>query len=180
LDILIILLVSEGVDPFKRIYNRIVDEKDNFEDEFRRIQSPVQSRPISVYTSFKRHFGFNTSAVGKFFRDTLYGEILMSAVRTGGHVVRDRELINELLTLVVKDGRVDHAGDSHDDLVIAWLLTHWFLIKSQNLSYYGIPPASVLSKARFIGDDISEAAIRKMEKQATMKEAFDTLFEQLK
>lgn len=180
LDSLIISLNTLGIDPFKRIYNRIVDEKDEFADEFRRLNTPVAHRQISFYTPYKRYFGFNTSGSGRHSRDSLYGEIMMSAVRYGAHVVRDKELINEFFTLIVKDGRVDHAKGAHDDLVIAYLLAHWLCTKGQNLYHYGIPPGSVLSKARYIEDSITPMERRKMERNAEKREIFDNLLELLR
>lgn len=179
LDSMIIALNTLGIDPFKRIYNRIVDEKDDFVEEYRRLQVPVSQRQVSFYTPYKRYFGFNTSSSGRHSRDSLYGEIMMSAVRYGAHVIKDKELINEFFTLIVKDGRVDHAKGAHDDMVIAYLLAHWFCIKGQNLFHYGIAPGSVLTKARYV-DDISPMERRRMERNAEKRETFNNLLELLK
>lgn len=181
LDIVIIGLNTLGIDPFKRIYNRIVDEKDDFEHEYRKIcGTPVIQRQVSFYNPYKRYFGFNTSGSGRHSRDSLYGEVLMSAVRYGAHVVRDKELINEFFTLILKDGRVDHAKGAHDDLVIAYLIGHWFCIKGINKQHYGIPPGCVLSKARYVENEVTPQERRKKEKQLEQREVFDNLLELLK
>lgn len=181
LDKVIIILNSLGIDPFSRIWNRIVDEKDEFEHEYRKIvNTPVIQRQVSFYTPFKRYFGFNTAGSGKFARDSLYGEVMMSAVRHGAHVVRDKELINEFFTLQVKDGRVDHANGAHDDLVISYLLAHWLLIKGRNLSHYGITPNLVLSKAKYMEDATSAQDRRQLERVAAKKEMFNNLLDMLK
>lgn len=180
LDSLIIALNTLGIDPFKRIYNRIVDEKDEFTEEFRRLQTPVSQRQISFYNTYKRYFGFNTASSGKHSRDSLYGETLMSAVRYGAHVVKDKELINEFFTLIVKDGRVDHAKGAHDDLVIAYLLAHWLCTKGQNLFHYGIPPGSVLCKARFVEETTTPMERRRMERNAEKRTVFENLLDLLK
>lgn len=180
LDSLIIVLNTLGIDPFKRIYNRIVDEKDDFKEEFRRLQTPVSQRQISFYNPYKRYFGFNTAGSGRHSRDSLYGEIMMSAVRYGGHVIKDKELINEFFTLIVKDGRVDHAKGAHDDLVIAYLLAHWLAIKGQNLFHYGIAPGSVLTRARAYESNVSPIERRKIARNAEMREVFDNLLDLLK
>jgi hypothetical protein len=180
LDSLIIILNTVGIDPFRRIYNRIVDERDEFQDEYRRLQTPVSQRQISFYTPYKRYFGFNTSSSGRHSRDSLYGETMMSAVRYGGHVIRDKELINEFFTLVVKDGRVDHAKGAHDDLVISYLLAHWFVTKGQNLNHYGIAPGSVLTRARHLEENYSPSERRRMARNAEMREVFNNLLDLLK
>jgi hypothetical protein len=180
LDSLIIILNTMGIDPFRRIYNRIVDERDEFQDEFRRLQMPVSQRQISFYTPYKRYFGFNTSSSGRHARDSLYGETMMSAVRYGAHAIRDKELINEFFTLIVKDGRVDHAKGAHDDLVISYLLAHWFVTKGQNLNHYGIAPGSVLCRARVIDENVKPIDRRRMARNAELREVFENLLELLK
>jgi hypothetical protein len=61
-------------------------------------------------------------------------------------VVKDRKLTEQITGLTVRKGRIDHAEGSNDDMVIAYLLAHWFMTMAKNLANYGFNPAEVLSK----------------------------------
>jgi hypothetical protein len=86
--------------------------------------------------------GFNTN---KSNREFLYDVVINDAANATGHLVRDKTLSSELKGLVLKKGRVDHQDGGHDDSVIAWLLTHWFVKHTKNLAHYGINPRVCLS-----------------------------------
>lgn len=147
LDTLFIQLPLHGIDPFRRIYNRIVDEQDTRETEMREISRPVSSRPSYFYDKYKRYFGFNTSGSGRHAREELYGRAFNDAIRLGGKRVYDQTLIQELLSLRMKNGRIDHANGKHDDMVVSWLLAHWFATQGRHLDWYGIRAARVFSEA---------------------------------
>lgn len=144
IDYLCIKLHSDGIDPFKRIYNVIVQDKDVNPNEFSEIQGDLSIRNDAFYIRRKTKFGFCT---GTTTRKTLYGEILQIAAKRGGGKVNDEMLIAEILGLEEKGGRVDHTSGRHDDRVIAWLLTVWLLIYGNNLAYYGLDRNMILSRA---------------------------------
>lgn len=146
IDALLIKLPALGIDPLKRIYNRLVDDNLLVEEKYEIARSPLSKRPLSFYTSIKTMFGFRTSGSGKHARNQLYVETLQTAGRYGGHAVRDNSLAGELLSLSVKDGRIDHSNGMHDDRVISWLLPIWMLSKSKNLTFYGITKALSTAK----------------------------------
>lgn len=141
IDSLIIRLVSRGIDPFRRIYNRVVDEPYQFQEEWRLIQSDVSRRNPAFYDKMKKHFGFATSGSGQHSRSGLYNETLLKAAKLGCDKCYDKYLIDEITSLVKKNDRIDHSVSGHDDMVIAWLLSVWFLTTSKNLSFYGIEGA---------------------------------------
>lgn len=144
-DTMVLHLIVKNVDPFRRIYNRVVDEPDNFRLEYEDIQRARGSQPSGYIDRYKRHFGFATSGgTGKFSRNGLYSESLHSMMRHGAHRLNSKLLISELAGLQSNDGRIDHKNSGHDDLVIAALLAHWFCIKAKNLQFYGIDARSVL------------------------------------
>lgn len=135
-------LPSKGIDPFRRIYNTLVDDGKHLnEANYRFINQGLTGRNPSLYESTKKHFGFATAGSGRFSRTSLYENVLQTAARSGGTMVRDSRLINEINTLTVKDGRLDHANGGNDDMVIAWLLPVWMLMHSKNLNFYGIKGA---------------------------------------
>lgn len=144
-DTMVLHLMVKQVDPFRRIFNRVVDEPDNFRLEYDDISRVNKSRPSGYIDKYKRHFGFATSGgTGRFSRNGLYSEALYSMLRHGAHRINSKLLIAELAGLHSTDGRIDHKNSGHDDLVIALLLAHWFCIKAKNLQFYGIEARNVL------------------------------------
>lgn len=141
-DYLILQLIKAGQDPFKRIFNRIVDEAAIKKEEFQELSRAMSVRTENFYDTRKASFGFNTSAES---RTTLYTTILQNAAKNAGAVVHSERLSGELRGLIVKNDRIDHSSSGHDDHVIAWLLAHWLVAQGRNLSHYGIDPARVMS-----------------------------------
>lgn len=135
-------LPSRGIDPFRRIYSTIIDDGKHLNDPtYRFIQQGLTGRNQALYESAKKHFGFATSGTGRFSRNSLYENVLQIAARSGGTKVHDARLINEINTLTVRDGRLDHATSGNDDMVIGWLIAIWMLTHSKNLNFYGITGA---------------------------------------
>ncbi len=148
INTLFLQLPQAGEDPFRRIFNRIVDERDNFRSEFEEVRSkPLSSRSPTWYERFTRHFGYNTGSSGRHARDNLYGAALKSMLRLGAHRIYDSALANEIVGLTTRNGRVDHKQGQHDDLVISLLLAHWFCTKAHNLDWYGIDARRVFTDA---------------------------------
>lgn len=141
IDIVMVTLVAAGIDPFKRIYNSIIDESMFLKPDFSPVLEEMYMRPTWFHNHCKKYMGYVTSGSGKHSRSNLYSETLTRAASMACDHVYDRRLIDELTGLVVKDGRINHTSDSHDDMVIGWLLAIWFLLYSKNLSHYGITNA---------------------------------------
>ena len=148
IDHLLLILPDRGIDPFKRIFNRIVNEPDENKTAFEEIKLPLSRRPHDIYVRYKKAFGWATSGGGLTSRSDLYSTTLMSAARNCGHLVNDKTTIDQILSLETRNGRVDHAPGEHDDAVIGWLLGHWMLTKAKNLVYYGIQVTDILSRNR--------------------------------
>ena len=148
IDHLLLILPDRGIDPFKRIFNRIVNEPDENKTAFEEIKLPLSRRPHDIYVRYKKAFGWATSGGGMTSRSDLYSTTLMSAARNCGHMVNDKTTIDQILSLETRNGRVDHAPGEHDDAVIGWLLGHWMLTKAKNLVYYGIQVTDILSRNR--------------------------------
>lgn len=144
IDYLLMILPTRGINPFKRIYNKIVQEAVDYPDRMREIDKSEVSQDVLV--KYKKSFGFATSGMGMTSRDQLFGTTLQAAVKLTRHEVRDKVLIEQLLALIVKNGRVDHPPGEHDDLVIAWLLSYWLMTVGRNLSFYGIDTRVILSE----------------------------------
>lgn len=153
IDIMLTLLPKYGIDPFKRMFNRVIEEKDERDDEYREIRRGVNYRSDKFYDSFKTLFGFITD---KNSRPLLTEVVLQESAKNAGHIVRDKALIDELLGLIVKNGRVDHPPGGHDDHVIAWLMACWLVTYGKNLSEYGIPPGYALQGLSKDGVEVGE------------------------
>jgi hypothetical protein len=146
MDILIRLCVAKGEDPFKRMFNWVVNDstvKKNYYDEV--INVPFNRRDPVVYDKYGDKFGFRTSGGGRTSRGELYGDVFNTSIKYTGKDVRDVTLIDQLSGLTVKNGRIDHIAGGHDDTIIAWLLGYWFLQKAENKAFYGFDPHNILS-----------------------------------
>ena len=148
IDHLLLILPDRGIDPFKRIFNRIVNDPDENKTAYEEIKLPLSRRPHDIYVRYKKAFGWATSGGGMTSRSDLYSSTLISAARNCGHLVNDKTTIDQILSLETRNGRVDHAPGEHDDAVIGWLLGHWMLTKAKNLIYYGIQVTDILSRNR--------------------------------
>jgi hypothetical protein len=181
IDMLLERLPMAGIDPFKRIYNVIVDEQSERREEFAEIQQDMSRRSQHFYDRYKKNFGFTTSGSGRHSRGALYSDTLPIAARLGGAVCNDKPLINEVTGLAVKDGRIDHKAGGHDDMVIAWLLCVWMLVSSKNLHYYGITNAMVNARDGRESQVNSDPYVDyEKQEQLKCKDEIDQLFEELK
>lgn len=138
IDALLIKLPALGIDPILRIYNRIIDDNLIDDEKYAAAFLPMAKRPHKFYERCKTMFGYRTTGSGMHARTKLYVDALQLAGNFCGDKVYDAGLASEILSLSVKNGRIDHDSGLHDDRVIAWLLTIWMLGFSKNLSHYGI------------------------------------------
>ncbi|ABY62839.1 terminase large subunit [Pseudomonas phage 201phi2-1] len=181
IDMVILVLHSKGICPFRRIFNRVVDESNILETEYEILRTtPVSQRTPQFYDRFKRHFGFNTSGGGRYSRNALFKDSLSNSIDVGGRVMNDNQLITELLGLVIKNGRIDHDTDKHDDMVVSMLLAHWTCIRGQNLDYYGINPKTIFVKARTRDVEPTNVEVFRDNQNAKYRAEFDDLIVRLK
>lgn len=145
IDYLLMFLPEAGIDPFKRLFNWVINdpyENERFAEEAR---LPMSRRSPGLYDRAKTKFGFATSGGGKTARSELYSTTLKNASKLCADGVHDIPLFQQLSGLAIIKGRIDHRPGEHDDLVIAWLLAHWLLTGARNLAEYGIDPANIYS-----------------------------------
>lgn len=176
IDVLLITLPKLGIDPFKRIYNRLVEGMEADQEIWRKLNTPMERRDFNFYDSCKNKFGFNTTNES---RNLLYSTVLQESAKNGGNLVRDKQLINEILGLVVKNDRIDHANSGHDDMVIAWLLGCWFITHSKNLSFYGIDSSRILSEVRNSDKEYTYEEKWEIERQKELKAEIQELINTL-
>lgn len=146
-DVLLRILPARGIDPFRRIFNRVVNDSEEFPDRFNEVNIPMGRRSSNIYVEYKKHFGFATSSGGITSRSDLYSITLQNAARYIGDKVNDYKTVSQITSLIVVNGRVDHPKGGKDDMVISWLLAYWLLSQGKNLAFYGIDYRTILRKA---------------------------------
>jgi hypothetical protein len=180
IDYLLLMLPAKGIDPFKRIYNKVVQEADENKERFKEISKVSYIRSDELYTKYKKTFGFATSATGTTSRTELYSSTLLNAAKITGSKVKDKKTIDQILGLEIRNGRVDHPEGEHDDLCICWLLTYWLLFKGKNLSYYGIPVRDILIDNIDHKQENDPRKLYEKREQDNIRLGIDQLIEQLK
>jgi len=157
LDIVAHQLMQLGINPFRRIFNRVIDNPISMKAAYLDVVENSDKCEPELYEKYKKYFGFNTNGAT---RPLLYGMVLQKAAKSTAHLCNHPALVEQILSLVKKNGRVDHPSGGHDDMVIAWLLGHWFSTYAQNLAWYGIRPGVVQSLVSELGAELSDEEIR--------------------
>ena len=169
MDTVVDLLVESGENPFKRVFNMVVNNYRSDPKLFLEMEGAWSTNKITAfYHKHKKHFGFNTSGAGITSRSALYGN-LKEAVTLTGHLINDDTLKNQILNLITKNNRVDHKPDEHDDSVISWLLSYWVMTSATNVKYYGIDALSILRRvpiepSKIVDEDPSAVAHKQRQK----------------
>lgn len=136
-DTVIMMLQRNGYNPFFRIFNQIVDRKDQKEfDAFDLHDASLTD------TTARKYLGFMTTQTTRAF---LYKQVLQRAGELGADTMRDITLVTEIAGLQAINGRIDHRAGHHDDMVIAWLLACYFVLEGKNLHYYGLTTSELLA-----------------------------------
>lgn len=146
-DYLIMMMLAKQIDPFRRIFNWVVQNKDEHPERYVEISKEMYLRDNAVYTKYKKEFGFSTSSSGATSRNELYSTTLLNAAKYTGDKTKDPIVIEQIMSLTTRNGRVDHRVGGHDDVCIAWLLSGWLLFNGRNLDHYGIKNREVLSES---------------------------------
>jgi hypothetical protein len=148
LDYLMYMLPALGIDPFKRLFNTCVQNAEDDRERYTEISVPLGRRDPDVLVRYKKTFGFATSGSGMASRTELYSTTLQAAIKQVGKRMYDKKLVDQTLSLEIRNGRIDHPKGEHDDMVIGWLLSHWFITKAKNLQFYGIDGTQVYRDIR--------------------------------
>lgn len=148
LDSLMLYLPSQGIDPFKRIYTRIVEDMNEIQEFKDFLNTNYRNRNMDFYYKNKKLVGYTTSGEGRHARENIYQRAWNGATSYLPHLIKSNELYDQLSNLIYKNGRIDHKPGMHDDIVFSWLLCYWFLTVSRNKKFYGINPDLILKKIR--------------------------------
>jgi hypothetical protein len=146
------MMDERGINPFTRMYNTVVQEREEKPERFARIDKYIKRQEPNLHVKFKSSFGFATSGgTGITSRNILYSTTFIDGVKNAYDVMNDSRLIDQIAGLTIRNGRIDHAVGEHDDIIVSWLLSRFFLTRGANLDYYGIPIETVLSEVRAKG-----------------------------
>jgi hypothetical protein len=165
IDYLLLKLPQYGEDPFVRMYNKVVQNREDRKVEYDVIASTDYSRRDWIYDKHRRDFGFVTDAQS---RKLLYSNVMMNAASDTADRIHDKQLIQQILGLIIKNGRIDHSSSGHDDMVIAWLIGHWFLNHGRNLSHYGIDSSKVMSERTKYGKELTNSQVLERDQQKVL------------
>jgi len=165
------LMNKSGINVFTRIFNWVVNDAQPEQ------LGDIASVGYGMYEDNKKSFGYGTSSGGRAARDNLYGETLFNSVKFTGHKTYDKDLANQMIKLEKKNNRIDHTNLDHDDLVIAHMLTFWFLNNARNLNFYGINASLVLSGVDI--QDEEQKNVLEKEEEARYREEVILVIEEL-
>jgi len=130
LDMVLLELEKEGINPFYRIYNSLVQDKDS--EKFK----AVNLNTVGIYDKFRKYFGFRTTGSLTTGRAFLYKTVFKKALEIGADKINDIGLASEISGLTIKNGRIDHGNDGHDDRVIGYILGCMLILFGKNLNKY--------------------------------------------
>lgn len=134
-------LQSKNINPYFRIFNMAIQERDN--EKYRNVNIYDYH---DIHGANKAMFGYKTGAAGgSTSRNMLYKETMMKTLQMNHSRIYDKTLIRELASLEERNGRVDHPKNLHDDTVISYLLACWLVFFGKNLSMYGLTSDYLLS-----------------------------------
>lgn len=114
-------------DPFKRIYNRFVQDKGDVRH--------TKSKHDVTLGSVRKMFGFLTDKNSRHF---LYSKVLMTGIERNYNRIFDHNIVDEMCGLVLRNGRVDHKISNNDDTLIAYLIGCWFIMFAKHIEQYGM------------------------------------------
>ena len=177
------IFISKGINPFTRIFNYIVDEKDVRQDYQSAWGNISKGWNLNEwYNKYRREFGYRTSGIGKNSRDNLYGTSFNASIKYTAHLARDEDLVTELESLIVKNGRIDHPANGHDDMVISYTLGYWFLTQAKNHELYGIDKEKILAGVKLSMTEENGGPIEEYRKakQKQIKDTIDVYLERIK
>ena len=148
LDYIIMMLVEKGIDPFTRLFNWVINDPAEHETIYEEFEKTMSRRDPKIYDKSKKYFGYATSGGGKTSRSDLYSNTLMSLCNVSAGDIYDKDIVEQIKGLVIRNNRIDHPPGGNDDMVIGTLLTQWLLTNGKNLIEYGISPNEVFSDSR--------------------------------
>ena len=143
-------LPSIGEDPFARIFNWVVNNKNMTSSDGERFRTATRNRgSAQALREWQGEFGYKTSGgTGEQSRHMLYNVTLRDFAQLAADGMNNIKLITQTTRLESINGRIDHRKGEHDDTVIGWVLAGWFLHHAKNKDYYAIDSDQVMRSVR--------------------------------
>lgn len=171
------MLIANGMNPFKRIFNRAVDDPSILPNQsLASIENYPYNEGEALYIKYKKTFGFMTT---QGTRRTLYDTVLIEATNSCAHLINCQNLSSQLKGLIKKNGRVDHGTDGNDDSVVSWLLGHWFVRYGRNLSFYCLDSRKLMTMVTDNGSVLSDSELAERKQAVALTEEINYLKERL-
>ena len=123
IDYVSLILIKNGLNPFTRIFNYIIDDD----------KKEIPLYKAMEHDKYKKYLGFTTD---KNKRTFLYKNTLNKTVSLNKRKMYDTTLVNEMVSLSIINGRIDHSQKGNDDTLIAYLLACWFIYSGKYLNRY--------------------------------------------
>lgn len=181
IDYMIGKLLAAGVNPFKRMYNTIFQEKEKYQREYDEIVN-ARTHDEHVFIKYKKYIGFATSGAGITARSELFSTTLLQMLKITGHALYDRKIIDQISALIEKNGRIDHPVGGHDDMVVGALLSFWFMTVGKNLSAYGMNTSLLLKGNKVYLEEKYKADEEELDRSEimAMEDEFNRLLDSFK
>ncbi|AFQ96723.1 putative terminase large subunit [Erwinia phage vB_EamM_Stratton] len=165
-DAIILQLQSKVPDLHRRLYVKVTQDYARTHELYKEYHRGPVGSAERFWDKFRKYIGFSTDQDK---RRKLYGEVFTMALRLTADTLRSGELIDQILSLVERNGRIDHKASGHDDLVVSWLLAMWLILFGNNLGHYGISNSRLMMRNRNLlenkGDFDEEEQVEEEEKQ---------------
>lgn len=175
IDYIIQKLIVHQINPFRRLFSMVIQEREKNEDMFKQLERASYYNE-ELFTKLRKYIGFSTSGSGITSRSELYSTTLNHMLKYTSSSLYDSKLSHQILGLVIKNGRIDHSEGGNDDLVIASLLSYWLLLNGKNLYYYNINTQLLLKSNRvYLNEKYSDSYYEESE----LKEKEDELIQLL-
>ena len=143
-------LPSIGIDPFSRIFNWVVNNKNRTASDAVKFREAIRNRgSAQQLREWQGEFGYKTTGgTGDNSRHMLYNVTLRDFVPLAADGMNNVKLVTQTTRLESVSGRIDHRKGEHDDAVIGWLLAGWFILHARNKDYYAIDNDMILRSVR--------------------------------
>ncbi len=144
---------GRNINPFRRIYNTVVQERGDADGDKDAQKIDIDS--VDPYNgTIRKYFGFWTGGGQNGSRKFLFNKVMQNSIPRNKERLYDNDIIDEICSLTIRKGRIDHPDGGKDDTLVGRLLADFFILFGKNLHVYGLSPDEVLSEIDDSGNDI--------------------------
>ena len=118
----------------------------------------------------RKYYGVTTNTNSR----ELMMTILVDAVRFGKNIIRTRNVVKDLTTLVIKNNKIQADTGEHDDCVMSWLLGLYVYYYGKDLHRFGFDKNQIPED---IEQDDEFIKLQKLYNNPAIKKQFPTMYE---